>query len=136
MPIPQSKNMAKTQRRIARLHARIAQIRANALHQLTTMLVTRFDVIAIEDLPVAGMLNNHPLARALADMGFGAFRRQRESKAAQRGKTVGVVNRWSPSRKICSHCGDKMPRMPLAIRMWTCPPCQTHHDRDVNAAIH
>ena len=94
--IPWSKTMQKTQRRMARLHARIANIRANALHQLTTMLVERFDVIAIEDLNVAGMLKNHHLARAIADMGFGEFRRQLEYKAAQRGKTVIVVNRWYP----------------------------------------
>jgi putative transposase len=99
----------------------MAQTRANVLHPLTTMLVTRFGVIAIDALNVAGMLKDHPLARAIADMGFGAFRRQLEYKAAQRGKTVVVVSRWSPSSKICSHCGDKMPNMPLAIRAWTCP---------------
>jgi hypothetical protein len=69
MHIPWSQNMVKTQRRIARLQARIAQSRANARHQLTPMLVTRFDVIAIEDLNVDGMLKSHPLARAMADMG-------------------------------------------------------------------
>jgi putative transposase len=135
MHIPWSQNMVKTQRRLARLHARIANIRANALHQLTTMLVERFDVIAIEDLNVAGMLKNHKLARAIADMGFGEFRRQLEYKAAQRGKTVIVVNRWYPSSKLCSACGYKMEKMPLAVREWICPRCQTHHDRDVNAAI-
>ena len=127
--------MRKTQRRIARLHARIANIRANALHQLTTYLVNRFDVIAIEDLNVAGMLKNHKLARAIADRGFGEFRRQLEYKAAQRGKTVVVVSRWYPSSKTCSSCGYKVPQMPLAVREWTCPECHTHHDRDINAAI-
>ncbi|NMP24795.1 IS200/IS605 family element transposase accessory protein TnpB [Sulfobacillus sp. DSM 109850] len=135
MHIPWSENMRKTQRRIARLHARIANIRANTLHQLTTDLVERFDVIAIEDLNVAGMLKNHPLARAIADMGFGEFRRQLEYKAAQRGKTVIVVNRWYPSSKTCASCGYKIPKMPLAVREWTCPECHTHHDRDINAAI-
>ena len=86
--------MVKTQRRIARLHARIANLRANAWHQLTTLLVERFDVIAIEDLHVAGMLKNHTLARRIADMGFGEFRRQLEYKASQRGQAVVVVNRW------------------------------------------
>ena len=133
--IPWSQGMVKTQRRIARLYARIADIRANALHQLTTMLVERFDVIAIEDLNVAGMLKNHHLARAIADMGFGEFRRQLEYKAALRNKTVVIVNRWYPSSKICSHCGHKMPKMPLHIREWTCPVCHARHDRDVNAAI-
>ncbi|NMP24903.1 RNA-guided endonuclease InsQ/TnpB family protein [Sulfobacillus harzensis] len=127
--------MVKTQRRIARLHARIANIRANALHQLTTMLVERFDVIAIEDLNVDGMLKNHKFARAIADMGWGEFRRQLEYKAAQRGKTVVVVNRWYPSSKRCSVCGHKVANMSLSVRDWTCPQCQTHHDRDRNAAI-
>ncbi len=135
MLIPQSQNMVKTQRRIARLHAPIADIRADALHQLTTMLVERFDVIAIEDLNVAGMLKNHKLARQIADMGFGEFRRQLEYKAVRRGKTVLVVDRWYPSSKLCSACGYKMPKVPLAMRDWTCPQSQTHHDRDINAAM-
>ena len=135
MPIPWSENMRKTQRRSARLHARIANIRANALHQLTTDLVTRFDVIAIEDLHVAGMLKNHKLARAIADMGLGEFRRQLEYKAAQRGQTVIVVNRWYPSSKTCSTCGHKVPKMPLRVRAWTCPECHTQQDRDINAAM-
>lgn len=136
MHIPWSENMRTTQRRIARLHARMANIRADALHQLTTMLVERFDIIAIEDLNVKGMLKNHTLARAIADMGFREFRRQLEYKAAQRGKTVVVVDRWYPSSKTCSACGYKMAKMPLSVRAWTCPACGTHHDRDLNAAIH
>ena len=135
MHIPWSENMRKTQRRIARIHARIANIRAHTLHQLTTDLVERFDVIAIEDLNVAGMLKNHPLARAMADMGFGEFRRQLEYKAAQRGKTVIIVNRWYPRSKTCASCGYPIPKMPLAVQGWTCPECHTHHDRDINAAI-
>jgi putative transposase len=68
-------------------------------------------------------------------MGFSEFRRQLEYKAAQRGKTVIVVNRWYPSSKACSACGYTMRKMPLSVREWTCPACHTHHDRDVNAAI-
>ncbi len=69
-------------------------------------------------------------------MGFGEFRRQLEYKAAQRGKTVIVVNRWYPSRKTCLSCGTKRPKMPLSVREWTCPQCQTRYDSDLNAAIH
>jgi putative transposase len=135
MHIPGSETMQKTPRRIARLHAQIANIRANALHPLTTMLLERFDVMAIEDLNVAGMLKNHPLARAIADRGVCEFRRQWEYKAAQRGKTVVVVNRGYSSSKTCSSCGYKVPKLPLSVRKWTRPDCGPHHDRDVNAAI-
>ena len=135
MHIPWAKNMREPQRRIARLHAWIANIRADALHQLTTYLVDRFDVIAIEDLNVVGMRKNPTLARAIADMGCGEFRRQLEYKAAQRDKKVVVVSRWYPSSKTCSTCGHKVPKMSLSLRAWTCPQCQTHHDRDVNAAV-
>ena len=116
MRIPWCKTMWKTQKRIARLHLRIANIRTDALHQLTTDLVERFDVIASEDLNVAGILKNHPLARRIADRGFGELRRQLEYKAAPRGKTVVVVNRWHPSSKICSTCGSKVLKMLLLIR--------------------
>ena len=132
---PWSQNMQKTQRRLVRLHARIAHIRADALHHLTTDLVQRFDVIAIEELTVAGMLNNHHLARAIADRGFGEFRRQLKYKAALRNTPVIVVNRWYPSSKTCASCGYKVSKMPLAVRQWMCPECHTHHDRDINAAI-
>jgi putative transposase len=135
MPIPWSQNMRKTQQRIARLHARIAHIRAHTLHQLTTALGDRFDVIAIEDRPVAGMLKSHKLARGIAAMGWGEFRRQLEYQAAQRGQTVVVVSRWCPSRKTCSTCGHKVPKMSFSVRAWTCPQCQAHHDRDVHAAM-
>lgn len=115
--------------------ATLQRIRANALQQLTALLGDRFDVIAIEDLNVVLILKNHPLARAIADKGLGEFRRQWQYKAAQPGKTVIVVNRWYPSRKTCSSRGCKMPKMPLAVREWTCSECHTHHDRDLNAAM-
>lgn len=81
MPIPGSENMHKTHQRIARLHARIANIRVNAWRQLTTMLVERFEVVTIEDRNVEGMLHHPQLARQIADKGFGALRRQLEYKA-------------------------------------------------------
>ncbi len=117
------RNMIKTARRIARWHARIANIRANALNPWTTMLGERFDVIGTEDLNVAGMLKNHTLSRATKDMGLGEFRRQLTYKAAPRGKTVGAGDRWYPSSKTCSPCGYKQGEMPLAVRAWTCPAC-------------
>ena len=129
-----SANRAKARMRLARLHARIANIRQDALHKLTSDLTRRFHTIAIEDLNVRGMLKNHCLARPIADMGFFEFRRQLEYKAEKRGGLVVVVDRWFPSSKTCSVCGVKQEKMSLVIRQWTCPDCGSIHDRDVNAA--
>ena len=130
-----SANRKKARARLARLHARIAAIRSDALHKLTSELTRRFHTIAIEDLNVSGMMKNRRLARAMADMGFFEFRRQLEYKAEQRGGLVWVADRFYPSSKTCSCCGHKLDALPLSVRAWTCPACSAHHDRDVNAAI-
>jgi putative transposase len=130
-----SSNRHKAKLKLARLHARISNIRKDSLHQLTTDLTRRFHTIGIEDLNVSGMVKNRHLARAVSDMGFFEFRRQLEYKAAQRGGLVVVADRWYPSSKTCSHCGHKLDELPLSVREWTCPSCHTTHDRDVNAAI-
>lgn len=132
LPLPE--NAKKVRAELSRLHARIANIRQDALHKLTSYLTRRFHTIAIEDLNVRGMLKNPRLARAIADMSFFEFRRQLECKAERRGGIVIVADRWFASSKICSVCAVKQNKMPLAVRQWTCPDCGTIHDRDVNAA--
>ncbi|WP_142525984.1 RNA-guided endonuclease InsQ/TnpB family protein, partial [Methylacidimicrobium cyclopophantes] len=131
-----SRNRQKAKRKLAKLHARIANIRADALHKLTTELTRRFHTIAIEDLNVRGMLKNHHLARSIADMSFFEFRRQLEYKAARRGVRIVVADRWFASSKSCSDCGNKLEALPLSVRKWRCPACGAIHDRDLNAAIH
>ena len=128
-----SRNRAKAKTKLARLHRRIADIRTDVLHKFTTSL-TRYRTIVIEDLNVAGMLANRTLARAIADVGFFEFRRQLQYKAEMAGSTVVVVDRWFPSSKLSSACGAKNDALTLSERMWTCAPCGTSHDRDVNAA--
>ncbi len=130
-----SKNRAKVKAKLARLHARIADIRLDSLHQLTSDLTRRFDVIGIEDLNVRGMVRNRHLSRSIADMGFHEFRRQLEYKAERRGAAVVAADRFFPSSKLCSACGVIQDEMPLSLRIWTCPACNTTHDRDLNAAI-
>jgi putative transposase len=129
-----SNRRRRQRQRVARIHARIAAMRQDFLHKTTTAIVQRADVIALEDLNVKGMLKNHPLAGAIADVGMGEFRRQIEYKAAWAGRKVIVVDRWAPTSKTCSHCGSYQQKMPLSVREWTCPDCATRHDRDVNAA--
>ena len=129
-----SRNRAKSKARLARLHARIANIRADALHKLTSDLSRRFHTIGIEDLNVRGMMANRHLARSIADMSFFEFRRQLEYKAERRGGLVVVADRRFPSSKTCSACRSVQKEMPLSVRQWICPDCGVHHDRDLNAA--
>jgi putative transposase len=140
-PIPEgvqlevSENARKTRKKLARLHARIGDIRRDALHRLTTDLTRRFAVIGIEDLNIKGMMKNRRLARSIADMSFSEFRRQLEYKAAMRGGVVVVVDRWFASSKTCSTCGHTLDHLPLSVREWICPACGACHDRDLNAAL-
>ena len=130
-----SENRKKAKVRLSRLHARIGNIRCDALHQLTTDLTRRFHSIGIEDLNVRGMVKNRHLSRAVSDMGFFEFRRQLGYKAAQRGGIIVVADRWYPSSKTCSCCGHKLETLPLSVRKWACPECDSVHDRDINAAV-
>ena len=129
-----SRNRAKARLKLARHHMRVANIRKDALHKLTTRLVNDFTVIGIEDLNVAGMSKNHALARSILDQSFGEFRRQLEYKAARSGVTIVTADRFFPSTKRCSNCSFVLQTLPLAVRSWTCPTCGADHDRDVNAA--
>ena len=128
-------NRKKARAKLARLHARIANVRATGLHQLSASITRRFHTIGIEDLHVKGMLGNRCLSRAIADMGFAELRRQLVYKAQRRGGQVIVIDRWYPSSKTCSCCRYKLDALSLNVRQWTCPECATDHDRDVNAAI-
>ena len=129
-----SANRRKARRKLARHYARIANIRADALHKLTTDLTRRFELIGIEDLNVKGMLSNRHLSRSVSDMGFFEFRRQLDYKARDTGSLVVMADRWFASSKTCSDCGWKLEELPLSVRSWTCPNCGAEHERDVNAA--
>ncbi|WP_293083279.1 RNA-guided endonuclease TnpB family protein [Okeania sp. SIO3B5] len=89
------------------MHSKIANIRKDTLHKLTTYLAKNHSQIVIEDLNVSGMISNHKLAKAVANMGFYEFRRQLEYKCQLYGSELIVVDRWFPSSKTCSRCGTE-----------------------------
>lgn len=127
-----SRRRAKAKLRLARLHQRIGNQRLAVLHELSDRLTRTHQVITIEDLNVKGMVRNHSLARAVTDAGFGELRRQIEYKAALRGVTVVVADRFFPSSKMCHGCGQ-IHDMPLSERTMACD-CGHVMDRDLNAA--
>ena len=124
----------KTQAKIARLHARAANLRDNSLHQLTTRLAAAYGTVVVEDLHVAGMLKNRRLARHLADAGFGQIRRQLGYKTAWHGGQLVVAGRFYPSSKTCSGCGAVKAKLRLSERIYRCERCDLVLDRDLNAA--
>ncbi|MFC9854692.1 RNA-guided endonuclease InsQ/TnpB family protein [Streptomyces prasinus] len=128
-----SANREKARRKVARIHARIADRRRDVLHKLTTRLVRENQTLVIEDLAVRNMVRNRNLARAISDAAWSQFRSMLEYKAAWYGRDVVAVDRFFPSSRLCSHCGALQDRLPLQVRTWTCD-CGATHDRDVNAA--
>jgi putative transposase len=129
-----SRNAAKAKQRLARLHARIGNIRKDATHKATTMLAKTFRRIGIEDLNVRGMARNRHLARSIMDGGFFEFRRQLAYKARMYGATLVVADRWFPSSKTCSCCGSVKAGLALSQRIFTCDDCGFEMGRDLNAA--
>ena len=125
----------KAKGRIARLHSRVADVRADAINKATTMIAQTYSNVCIEDLNVAGMVKNRCLARSVSDASLGEFRRQLEYKTARSGVVLRVVDRWYPSSKTCSNCGTVKAKLPLSERTFNCDACGLSIDRDLNAAI-
>ena len=129
-----SKNREKARRNVAKLHARIADRRRDVQPKLTTRLIRENQTISVASLAVKNLLQNEHLAKAIADVGWGELLRQLEYKANWYGRTLLHIDRWYPSSKTCSTCGWLLEALDLDERSWICQACETHHDRDTNAA--
>ena len=129
-----SSNRKKAVEKLAKKHYKVSNIRKNALHQATSVLAKNYGTIVIEDLNVKGMVKNHKLAQAVSDASFYEFRRQLEYKAKWHGSNVIVANRFFPSSKICSCCGNKKETLKLSERIYNCHVCGNTIDRDLNAS--
>ena len=129
-----SSNRRKAAMKVARVHARIANIRKDWAHKVTTQICCENQAVVIEDLNVSGMLRNHKLARSISDIGFGMFRRFMEYKSMKFGIAIIVASRWFPSTKTCSSCSFVNEPVPLSQRTFVCDYCRSTMDRDLNAA--
>jgi len=144
-----SNNLRKASRKVGRVAERIANVRKDWQHKTTTTIVRENQVIAMEDLNVAGMTasakgtTENPgkqvkqksgLNQAVLNVGFGELRRQLTYKAKWHGRTAVAIDRWYPSSKRCGACGHLHRDLRLSDRHWSCPECGTRHDRDLNEA--
>ena len=130
-----SARRGKAKERVARLYARVSDVRMDAINKATTMIARTYTTVCIEDLNVAGMMKNRHLARSVSDASLGEFRRQLEYKTMRTGAVLRVVDRWYPSSKTCSNCGTVKAKLSLSERVYQCDVCGLSIDRDLNAAI-
>jgi putative transposase len=129
-----SKRRERMRLRVARLKAKLRDIRKDFLHKLSTKVAIENQVIALEDLSVSGMLKNRKLSRAISQAGWREFRTMCEAKSNKFGREFVVISRWEPTSQICSDCGYRWGKLDLKVREIVCMNCGAHHDRDDNAS--
>ena len=129
-----SKGRDKARIAVAKVHEKITNSRNDMQHKISSKLVKDYDLIAIEDLNVKGMVKNHKLAKAISDVAWSSFVTKLKYKAEWYGREVVVIDRFYPSSKTCSCCDHVKESLNLDERTWTCSKCNTIHDRDVNAS--
>lgn len=130
-----SKNREKQRIRLAIAYKKMRNCRNDFLHKLTHTLVNENQVVCVERLNVKGMIHNRHLAKHIANVSWSEFTRQLKYKLFEHSGLLIGVSTFFPSSQTCSECGHRNPKIKkLTVRKWTCPKCNTHHDRDINAA--
>ena len=130
-----SQRRERARKRVAKIHAKISDVRKDFLHKLSTRIIRENQTVVLEDLAVSNMVKNRKLSRAISDLGWRSFRTMLEAKSAMYGRDFRVISRWEPTSQRCSCCGEIGGKKELAVREWECLFCGAIHDRDVNAAV-
>lgn len=134
--LDECRNYQKQKHKVAKLQEHITNCAKDFNHKLSRKLVEEYDLIAMEDLNVSGLIKNRNLAYSISDVRWSQLLGFIQYRCLWYGKEFRQVDRFYASSKICSECGayHKDIVNSLSVREWTCPDCGTHHDRDINAA--
>ena len=131
-----TKNMRKAEKHLLSINHKLKNIRKNYLHQTTSEIVKRKPIyIAMEDLNIRGMMKNKHLSKAIQDQGLSSFKTYISYKCQAHNIPIYFVDRFYPSSKTCSCCGNIKKDLKLRDRIYRCPNCNIVIDRDINAAI-
>lgn len=133
--VKKSNNYIKASKNLAKLHTKIANIRNDFLHKLSSIIVKNYDFIGLETLNTQGMMKNHRIAKSLSDISFYEFNRQLEYKSNYQNKQIYRVDKFYPSSKLCFKCGNLKKDLSLKDRVYKCDECDNIIDRDINASI-
>ena len=128
-----SSNYHKAKLKVQKAHCKIANIRSNAIHHLTSYLAKNHSEVVLENLNVKGLIKNRRLSKSLSDAAFGTIREQTEYKCQRYGSHLTLADRFFPSSQLCSECGHRQ-KMPLKVRLYKCR-CGMRKDRDFNASL-
>ena len=128
-----SKNQERDRKTLARIHKKTANQRADHHWKLAIELCRQSDILFFEDLNLSGM--KALFGKQVSDLAFGEFLQKLKHQSKKRIRSVLKIRRWTPTTKCCSVCEHKNETLTLADRHWVCPECNTHLDRDHNAAI-
>lgn len=130
-----SKSRQEQKLKLSKLHLKIANLRKDILHKVTTHLCKTYKTIVVEDLAVKNLLKNHCLALSIADIGAYEFKRQLQYKSKLYGNNLVFVDRFFPSSKKCSRCDEIAKDLELKDRVYECRHCGFKADRDFNASL-
>lgn len=130
-----SNNAIKMKLKVAKLHQYIKNCRKDFLHKLSNSLVNKYNAIILEDLNMKNMSQSLNLGKSVSDNGWGMFTSMLQYKAMFLGKQVIKIDKWFPSSKTCSCCGNVKTELSLSTRIYSCDSCNLEIDRDLNASI-
>ena len=130
-----SKNREKQRIKVSKQYKKVKNQRNDYQHKISRELADNFKVICLEALNVKNMVKNKKLSKAISDVSWSSFITKLEYKIAENQGKIVKIDRFYPSSKTCSNCGNVKKELRLSERTYHCSECGFTIDRDLNASI-